>query len=81
LGWTVGRNLQIDYRWYGGDAGRARALAKVLVSLAPDVIEAIGTPALAAMRKETQTIPIVFVGVTDPVGQGFVASLAHPGCG
>jgi putative ABC transport system substrate-binding protein len=79
LGWTEGRNLRIDYRWYGDAADRVRVLAKELVSLAPDVVLVFGTTALAAMRQETQTIPILMVGVSDPVGRGFVASLAHPG--
>jgi putative ABC transport system substrate-binding protein len=80
LGWTEGRNLRIDYRWYGDDADRARAIAKELVSLAPDVVLVLGTTALAAVRQETQTIiPIVFMLISDPVGRGLVASLAHPG--
>jgi putative ABC transport system substrate-binding protein len=79
LGWTEGRDFRIDYRGGGGNADRARALAKELVSLAPDVLLVAGTPASAAVRQETQTIPIVFVNVTDPVGQGLVANLAHPG--
>jgi putative ABC transport system substrate-binding protein len=79
LGWRGGREVRIDYRWYSGDADRARALAKELVHLAPDVILVSGSPAVAAMRQETQSIPIVFASVTDPVGQGFVTSLAHPG--
>jgi putative ABC transport system substrate-binding protein len=79
LGWTEGRKIRIDYRWYGGDADRARALARELVNFAPDAVVVSGTPALAAIRQETQSIPTVFVSVTDPVGQGFVASLAHPG--
>jgi putative ABC transport system substrate-binding protein len=81
LGWTEGRNLRIDYRRYGDDADRARVLAKELVGLAPDVIHVFRTTAFAAARQETQTIPIVFAGVSDPVGRGFVASLAHPGGG
>ena len=80
LGWTDGRNIRIDHGWNsGGDPEQARAAAKELVSLAPNVIAVYRTPDLAAVRQETQTIPIVFVSVTDPVGQGFVASLAHPG--
>jgi putative ABC transport system substrate-binding protein len=78
-GWTDGGNLRIDYRWHGGDPDRARVLAKELVSLAPDAILVVGSPAVAALREETQSIPIVFVNITDPVGQGFVTSLAHPG--
>ncbi|HMF25966.1 MAG TPA: ABC transporter substrate-binding protein [Pseudolabrys sp.] len=79
LGWTEGRNINIDYRWFGGDAARAKTNAKGLVSQKPDVIIAGSTLGLAAIRNETSTIPIVFVVVGDPVGQGFVSSLAHPG--
>jgi ABC-type uncharacterized transport system substrate-binding protein len=79
LGWIEGRNLQMEVRWGGGDANRARIYAKELVSLQPDVILAQGTPVTAALQRETQTIPIIFVVVTDPVGDGFVAGLAHPG--
>jgi putative ABC transport system substrate-binding protein len=77
LGWTEGRNIHIDYRWIGGDAVRARAYAGELVGLTPDVIDS--TSSLKAVQKETSSIPIVFVVVADPVGQGFVSSLAHPG--
>src|SRR5262245_39278853 len=59
LGWTKGGNLRIDYRWHGGDADRARALVKELVSLAPDAILVVGSPAVVAVRQETQSIPIV----------------------
>jgi putative ABC transport system substrate-binding protein len=79
LGWTEGRNVRIDFRWAGGDIQRARALASELVGLQPDVLLASGTPELAALRQAGRTIPIVFHGVTDPVGQGFVASLLQPG--
>jgi putative tryptophan/tyrosine transport system substrate-binding protein len=79
LGWTEGRNIHIDYRWAGGDAARAKANAKELVSEKPDVIVANSTLSLAAVRNETSTIPIVFVVVGDPIGQGFVSSFAHPG--
>jgi putative ABC transport system substrate-binding protein len=79
LGWIDGRNLRMEVRWGGGDANRARILAKELVDLQPDVILAQGTPVTAALRRETRTIPIVFVVVTDPVGDGFVAELARPG--
>ena len=81
LGWIDGRNLRIDYRWAAGDTDRARAYAKQLVGLSPDLILAATTVALRAVRQETQTVPIVFVLVADPVGQGIVASLAHPGGG
>jgi len=79
LGWTEGRNLQIEYRWAGGDAEHTRAFATELVRLAPDVILAQAASGLGALLHETKTIPIVFVGAADPVGQGFIASLAHPG--
>jgi len=79
LGWVEGRNLQTEVRWGGGDVNRARTYAKELVALKPDVILAQGTPVTAALRRETQSIPIVFVVVTDPVGDGFVTALAHPG--
>ncbi len=79
LGWTVGHNLQIDVRWAGDDVTRMQAFAKELVGLQPDVILAFGTPVTAALKQETRTIPIVFAIVSDPVGEGFVASLSHPG--
>ncbi len=79
LGWTDGRNLRMDVRWASGDVDRMRTLAKELVDLQPDVILARGTPATAALQRETRTIPIVFVLVSDPVGSGFVASLPRPG--
>src|SRR5436190_19506978 len=80
LGWTEGRNLRMEVRWGGSsDVNRARSLAKELVALKPDVILSQGTPVTAALHRETQTIPIVFVVVTDPVGDGFVAGLPHPG--
>jgi putative tryptophan/tyrosine transport system substrate-binding protein len=79
IGWTDGRNLRMDIRWGGGDVNRIRTFAKELVALQPDVILAHGTPATAALQRETRTIPIVFVTVTDPVGDGFVAGLPHPG--
>src|SRR5437763_9747836 len=79
LGWTDGGNLRMDIRWGGGNINRARIFAKELVALQPDVILAQGTPVTAALQRETRTIPIVFVVVTDPVGEGFVAGLPHPG--
>jgi putative ABC transport system substrate-binding protein len=79
LGWTTGRNLQTDIRWAGNDVNLMQKFAKELVALKPDVILAFGTPVTAALQRETRTIPIVFVLVSDPVGEGFVASLAHPG--
>jgi len=79
LGWTDGRNVRIDYRWGAGDAGRIRRYAGELVALAPDVILATGTSTVAPLQQATHTVPIVFVNVVDPVGAGFVASLAQPG--
>jgi ABC-type uncharacterized transport system substrate-binding protein len=79
LGWTDGRNIRIDYRWGAGDADNMRKYAAELVALAPDVILASGTATVAPLLLETRTVPIVFVQVTDPVGAGFVDSLARPG--
>ncbi|HXQ84027.1 MAG TPA: ABC transporter substrate-binding protein [Xanthobacteraceae bacterium] len=79
LGWTVGRNVQIDYRWGAGDAERDRRNAAELVALAPDIILATGNPTLEPLLQATRALPIVFVQVTDPVGAGYVASLAQPG--
>jgi len=79
LGWTVGRNLRIDYRWAIGDLERTRVDAAELLRLAPDVILAVASPALATVQKATRTIPVVFVAVSEPVAQGFIQSLAHPG--
>ncbi len=79
LGWTVGHNLQIDYRWGAGDANRNRKDATELVALAPDVILATGNPTLEPLLKATRVVPIVFVQITDPVGAGLVESLARPG--
>jgi putative tryptophan/tyrosine transport system substrate-binding protein len=79
LGWTNGSNLQIDYRWAAGDAERIRKLAAEIIALAPDVILLSGSSVVAPMMQATSTIPIVFVQVVDPVGSGFVQSLARPG--
>jgi putative ABC transport system substrate-binding protein len=79
LGWVEGRNLRIDRRWAAGNPGRLDGFAKVLIALEPDVIVAHGTPAVSALRKQTRSIPIVFVQVTDPFGSGFVVSYAQPG--
>jgi putative ABC transport system substrate-binding protein len=79
LGWAEGSNLQIELRWSAGDADRIRTLAKELVDQRPDVIVGQSTPVVAALVRETQTIPIVFANVADPVGSGFVGSLARPG--
>jgi len=79
LGWTVGRNLQIDYRWGGGNVERYRTFAAELVALTPEVLVTAGAPAVEALQRATRTVPIVFTNVTDPVGGGLVASLARPG--
>jgi putative ABC transport system substrate-binding protein len=79
LGWTDGGNIQIETRFGGADAGRIRAHAAELVALAPDVIVGQTTPVIRALRQATSSIPIVMVPVNDPVEQGFVSSLAHPG--
>ena len=79
LGWTSGGNVRIDYRWGGGDWDRARKLAAELVAAAPDVILAGGNQSVAALQQATRTVPIVFAGVVDPVGSGFVESLIRPG--
>jgi putative tryptophan/tyrosine transport system substrate-binding protein len=79
FGWNEGRNLAIEWRWSGGDIARTREYAAELVRLAPDVLVANGTPATAALKQATSTIPIVFAVVNDPVAQGFIASMAHPG--
>jgi putative tryptophan/tyrosine transport system substrate-binding protein len=79
LGWVDGRNIRIEHRFSGSGRARIRANAKALVALNPDVILSTGGPPLAALLAETRTIPLVFTVVGDPVGSGFVASLAHPG--
>ena len=79
LGWTEGRNIRIDVRYANGSADRMRAQAAELVQLGPDVLVASATASLAALQKATNTIPIVFAQVADPVGAGFVKSLARPG--
>ena len=79
LGWRAGGNLQIDYRWTGGNVARLRQYAAELVALSPDVILAAGGSHVGPLQQLTRTIPIVFVQVADPVGGGFVESLAHPG--
>jgi putative ABC transport system substrate-binding protein len=78
-GWIDGGNIRIDYRWGAGDADNMRKYAAELVTLAPDVILASGTATVAPLLQATRTVPIVFVQVTDPVGAGFVDSLARPG--
>jgi putative ABC transport system substrate-binding protein len=79
LGWIGGRNVQIDTRWTGGDAARARKYAAELVALEPDAVLAVGTTVLGSLLQATRRVPIVFVQVTDPVGGGFVDTLARPG--
>jgi putative tryptophan/tyrosine transport system substrate-binding protein len=78
-GWIAGQNLRVEYRFAAGDIERMPSLARELVGLRPDVIIAHSTPVVAALQQVTQTIPIVFVVVADPVGSGFVTSLARPG--
>jgi putative tryptophan/tyrosine transport system substrate-binding protein len=79
LGWVEGKNIRIDYCFAAGDPSLYKACAAQLVALSPDVILAGASPAVAPLREQTQTIPIVFVHVADPVGLGFVQSLARPG--
>src|SRR5262249_17553456 len=76
LGWTEGSNLRIELRWSAADADTMRKLAKELVDLRPNAIFGVTTPAIGALARETKTIPIVFAGVSDPIGGGFVAKLA-----
>ena len=78
LGWTDGRNLRMDLRWYGDGTSPVRAFAQELVGLQPDVIVTNGAPATAAVQQETRTIPIVFVAVGDPVASGIVSRLNRP---
>src|SRR5262245_42116332 len=78
LGWSQSRNIHLDYRFTPAGA-HAQELAKELLTLQPDVILAFSTPVTAAFQRETRTIPIVFIGIADAIGQGFVPSLAHPG--
>src|SRR6516225_470597 len=79
LGWTDDRKVRIDLRWASGDTNRSRALAQELVGLQPDTIVTSNTPAAAALQRETGTIPIVFVGATDPAASGLLARLDRPG--
>ena len=79
LGWTIGRNVRIDYRWYAGNADAARKYAAELDALAPDVVLASGTLGVTAIQQLTRPVPIVFTLVADPVGAGVVNSLARPG--
>jgi len=79
LGWVDGRNVRFEVRWAGGEMQNVRAFALELAKLSPDIILAVGTSAIAALKKTTQSIPLVFAIVNDPVAQGFVSSVAHPG--
>src|SRR5712692_5926737 len=79
LGWTEGRNVRIDYRFAPARPDQAQSFAKELVALRPDVLVGNSTPSTAALLRETRTVPIVFVGVSDPLGSGFVTSIARPG--
>ena len=79
LGWNEGRNMRIDHRWAGGSVELFRKYALELVALAPDVILACGFPSMVALHPVTHSVPVVFVLVSDPVGAGFVESLARPG--
>jgi putative ABC transport system substrate-binding protein len=78
-GWHEGRNINIDVRWGNGDAARITAKAAELVGLAPDAILATNTPTVRAFRQANESIPIVFAGLSDPIGDGFVSSLSRPG--
>ena len=79
LGWTDGRNIRIDYRFAGGDADRIRYLVTEVVRSSPDLIVANSSPVIVALKQATNTIPVVFASLNDPVGQGFISSLARPG--
>jgi len=79
LGWTDGRNVRIDVRWAGGSTERMREVVSEFVAVKPDVIVVSGSPALAALKGATSTIPVVFVGIAEPVAQGFITNMARPG--
>jgi ABC transporter substrate binding protein len=79
LGWTDGQNIRVDIRWNAGDAALARIYAAQLIGLTPDVILASSTTNLTVIQQATNTIPVVFVSVSDPVAQGFIASVTKPG--
>jgi putative ABC transport system substrate-binding protein len=79
LGWSKERNVHVDYRFAAGSSDRYLPLAQELIGLRPDVIVAVTTPVAATLQRETRAIPIVFTSVSDPIGAGFVASLARPG--
>src|SRR6516225_134667 len=79
LGWVEDRNIHIDVRWPGGDLERIQGMAMELVAFRPDILLARSTPTTAALKRESETLPIVFVNVTEPVEQGFAQNLARPG--
>lgn len=79
LGWSDGRNFRMDYHWGAGNSEEIAVIAKELLRATPDVIVVAGNAALAELRRQTSTIPVVFIQISDPVGSGFVASLARPG--
>ncbi len=79
LGWTEGKNISFEPRWTGSDAALLEQAAKELVTLQPDLILSPSSPATGFLLKKTRTIPVVFVNIVDPVGQGFIASMSHPG--
>ena len=79
LGWIDGQNIKFDYRWAGTNAALLEQAGKELVALQPDLILTAASPATASVLKITSTIPVVFVNIVDPIGQGFVASLSRPG--
>ena len=79
LGWTEGKNISFEPRWTGSDAALLEQAAKELVTLQPDLILSPSSPATGFLLKQTRTIPVVFVNIVDPVGQGFIASMSHPG--
>ena len=79
LGWAIGRNVHIDTHWGTPNAAEIRRQAAELARMSPDVVLGVSTPVLHALQQQMQSIPIVFVGVSDPEGVGFVASLARPG--
>ena len=79
FGWSDGRNIRIDYRWAAGDADLLRSYSAELVGLKPDVIFGRGTPVVAALQAATGTVPIVFMNANNPIGSGFIASIARPG--
>jgi putative ABC transport system substrate-binding protein len=79
MGWIIGRDLRLDYLWGENDPARLNQYAADLINSSPDVILAVSTPSLVPLKTQTSTVPIVFAMVSDPVGQGFVTDIAHPG--